>query len=269
MVVAVDERDRHVLVVGEALRAAEAREASADDHDVALVGRGAHGRRVARDDAAAQRGRHVAVTGASRPCGAQRQHSVDEIEALAAVRDQEHRAVAGRREDVAHELGRGARVQMGGRLVEHEDRRAGEQRPRDDEALPLAAGELASLLADERVQPVGEALDPVPDAGRAGARARSRRRRRPGARGGRCRGCSPRTGASPARPPRSRGGHLEAVLAQVATRQRHPSRLGIEEAQQQVRDGGLPGAAGPTSATRSPGSRRRLTPSRAGRRSRG
>ena len=50
MVVAVDERDRHVFVVGEALRAAETREASADDHDVALVGRWSPWSERRRDD---------------------------------------------------------------------------------------------------------------------------------------------------------------------------------------------------------------------------
>ena len=36
----------------------------------------------------------------------------------------------------------------------------------------------------------------------------------------------------------------EGVVAKVALRERHASRFGIEEAQQQVGDGGLPGSAG-------------------------
>ena len=43
---------------------------------------------------------------------------------------------------------------------------------------------------------------------------------------------------------RDRAAHvLLAVVAQVAPRERHAPRLGIEEAQEQVDDGGLPGAA--------------------------
>ena len=38
---------------------------------------------------------------------------------------------------------------------------------------------------------------------------------------------------------------LLAVVAQIAPRERHAPRLGIEEAQEQVDDSGLSGAAGP------------------------
>ena len=40
------------------------------------------------------------------------------------------------------------RVQGAGRLVEHEERRLGQQRPGDGEALPLAAGEVLAALGD-------------------------------------------------------------------------------------------------------------------------
>ena len=50
---------------------------------------------------------------------------------------------------------------MGGGLVEHEHPPVGEQRPRDPEALPLAAGHRAAMLADQGVEAVRECGDPV------------------------------------------------------------------------------------------------------------
>ena len=50
---------------------------------------------------------------------------------------------------------------MRGRLVQEEHGRVGEQRAGEHQALALAAGELRPLLADERVEPVGERGDPV------------------------------------------------------------------------------------------------------------
>ena len=93
--------------------------------------------------------------------GVEADDPVDEVEPFGAMRDQEDRAAVGGVEDVGDErLGRLA-VEMRGRLVEDEHRRIGEERPRDDEALALAAGELRSLLPDERVEAVRERLDPV------------------------------------------------------------------------------------------------------------
>ena len=45
----------------------------------------------------------------------------------------------------------GLRIERGGRLVEHEDRRVAEDRPRDRDALLLAAREAVAALADDRV----------------------------------------------------------------------------------------------------------------------
>ena len=58
-------------------------------------------------------------------------------------------------------------VEMGRRLVEHEHRRIREKRPRDDESLPLTAGELQSLFSDERVEAGRKRLDPVVEPGTA------------------------------------------------------------------------------------------------------
>ena len=90
------------------------------------------------------------------PDRAELHHLVDEVEAFRPVRDQQHAAVVGRRQDVAHEhLGR-LGIEVRGRLVEHEHRCVGEERPGDRQALTLPSGELRAVLADERVEPVGE-----------------------------------------------------------------------------------------------------------------
>ena len=52
-------------------------------------------------------------------------------------------------------------VERGGRFVEDQDARVREDRPRDRDALPLAAGELDSPLADYCVVAVRERLDEV------------------------------------------------------------------------------------------------------------
>ena len=77
--------------------------------------------------------------------------------------DQEHGAVTGGVEDVLDECFRGDRVEVGRRFVQNEQLGSGEQRSRDADPLALAAGELSALLADERVPPVGQRVDPVPD----------------------------------------------------------------------------------------------------------
>ncbi len=77
------------------------------------------------------------------------------------MRDQEDGAVAGRVEDVGDERLRRVRVEVRRRLVEEEHRRVREKGSRDDEPLPLAAGEPPSLLPHERVQPLRKRLDPV------------------------------------------------------------------------------------------------------------
>ena len=127
-------------------------------------------------------------------------------------------------------------VEVRRRLVEHQHRRVGQKRPGEDDSLALAARELAALLADERVEPVRERPDPVSDLGRveralelvvarvwpgqADVVANGRRE-------------EVRVLAGDG----DRRAHvLLAVGAQVVSRERHPAMLGIEEAQQQVRD---------------------------------
>src|SRR5947209_7836573 len=64
----------------------------------------------------------------------------------------------------------GGRVAGRQRIVEHDDARAGDERPRERDALALAAGEVHAALADQRVVAVrqlpGESVDARRDAGR-------------------------------------------------------------------------------------------------------
>ena len=50
---------------------------------------------------------------------------------------------------------------MRGRLVEEQNRGGREQRAGERQALALSAGETVSVLADPRVEAVGERLDPL------------------------------------------------------------------------------------------------------------
>ena len=52
---------------------------------------------------------------------------------------------------------------MGGRLVEHDDRRVLQQQPGDRQALLLAAGQAVAAIADDGVETVGQLRDEVPD----------------------------------------------------------------------------------------------------------
>ena len=52
-------------------------------------------------------------------------------------------------------------VERGGRLVEQKERRVLEERPRDGDALALAAGQLDAALADERAHAVRQILDKI------------------------------------------------------------------------------------------------------------
>ena len=75
--------------------------------------------------------------------------------------DQKDAPAARSGEDVFDQALRGRRVEVRRRFVEHEQRSLGQESPREHDSLTLTAGELASLLADERVEAVREALDPV------------------------------------------------------------------------------------------------------------
>ena len=161
------------------------------------------------------------------------------------MRDQQDRAVTCRRQDVPHERLGCFRVEMRSRLVEQEHRSVGQESPGDRQALALAAGELRALLADQRLEPVGERGDPVADAGAMEGVLELRVGRA-------------RAGEAEVRPDR-RVEHVGVLagegegapqvvlteLAHVATRESHTAFLGVEEAEQEVRHGRLADAARP------------------------
>jgi hypothetical protein len=71
------------------------------------------------------------------PVRFERQHPINLIEPFAPVSDEQHGRLAGGSEHIRHEHeGRGG-IEMGGWLVDHEHRRPREQRPSQDDTLPL------------------------------------------------------------------------------------------------------------------------------------
>ncbi len=64
------------------------------------------------------------------------------------------------------QAGLGRRVEVGGRLVQHEDRGVADDRAGDREAPPLAAAEAQAVVADPRPVAVGQGVDDVRELGR-------------------------------------------------------------------------------------------------------
>ncbi len=167
--------------------------------------------------------------------------------------DQEHRAVVGSFEHVRDECLGGGAVEVCGRLVEDQHRRVGEQRPRDDETLALAARELRALLPDVRVEAVRERLDPRVEASTAQRVVKLVVRR---IRSREAKVLADRRVEDVGLLPREREGPADVLLPQPAdvdAVERDPARLGIEEAQEQVRDRRLPGAARADECQAAPG----------------
>ena len=67
------------------------------------------------------------------------------------VRDHERRPPMAQGAQPILDLGFALGIETGGRFVEHENPRVGENRPRDGDALALAAGQLHAALADDGV----------------------------------------------------------------------------------------------------------------------
>ena len=61
-------------------------------------------------------------------------------------------------------------IDIGGRLVQNDDRRVFQHGARNGNALPLAAGKAGAALADDRIVAVGQRLDEIITAGRLGCR---------------------------------------------------------------------------------------------------
>ena len=75
------------------------------------------------------------------------------------VRDDERRTPLERLAERGGDRRLGGRVERGGRLVEDDHAGVGQQQPGDGEPLPLAAGEPVAALADDGVEPAGQARD--------------------------------------------------------------------------------------------------------------
>ena len=139
-----------------------------------------------------------------------------------------------------------------------------EQRAREHEALSLAARELAPVLADERVEAVGERAAPTPSSWarpRASAIASSVASGRP--RPTFSRMLAENTCASWPATAIARADVLLAVRAQVAAAQRHAALSGSRKRSSRCAIVVLPAPLGPSRATLRPGSSRRATPSSA------
>ena len=182
------------------------------------------------------------------------------------MRDQQHGPAAGGGEDVLDQPLGGRRVEVRGRLVEHEHRRVREQGAREDDPLALAARELAALLADERVEAVRERRAPSPQIARGSERVLDLGVARAGTR-------QPDVladrGREQVRVLAGDGDRAADVLLAVRRAGRAPPsvtrpRSGSRNRSSRLATVVLPAPLGPSSATAAPGSSRRLKPSSAG-----
>ena len=86
------------------------------------------------------------------PPGVQHDDPIGELGRAQPVSHQEHRTSLGESAQVPDDLLLLRRVHRGERVVEHEDRRAADERPRQRHALALTARERQAALADHRVE---------------------------------------------------------------------------------------------------------------------
>ena len=96
--------------------------------------------------------------------------------------DEQRRPPLARADDGVEDLALGLGVEVRGGLVEKEEGRVLEERPREGEALPLAPRELVTLLADPGVEPVRQARHEVVETARGQGRAQLALRPLPGRR---------------------------------------------------------------------------------------
>ena len=106
--------------------------------------------------------RHQHLGRLERKLAGQRDDLVHPLEPFRAVGDEQHGLLGRRVQDVLHQRLRGGRVEVGGRLVEQQNRSACEEGACEHEPLSLAAGEHRPLLPDLRVQAGRERGHPLP-----------------------------------------------------------------------------------------------------------
>ena len=198
--------------------------------------------------------------------GPEREHPVHQLQPLRSMGDQQHGLLGGGAEHVVDQLVRGAGIQVGGRLVEHQHRCVGEQRAGEHDPLPLSAGERLALLADDRVKAVRKLACPLPDPSAAQrlldvAVARSGRARRTLSRMLALNRCE----SWPATEITRRMSACRYSRRSLPASVTRPS-WGSRKRRSRFATVVLPAPLGPTSATLSPGSSASATPSSAGRR---
>ena len=93
---------------------------------------------------------------------------VDLVEPVTLVGDEQDGAALGGLQQVRGERPAGFRVEVGGGLVEDQQRRAGEERAGQREALPFAAGNGCTVGADRGIQAPGKRPDPGQQPGARG-----------------------------------------------------------------------------------------------------
>ena len=87
------------------------------------------------------------------------------------MRDDERRAALHQLLELLLDLALELRVERRSRLVEDQDRRIAQQRPRNRDALPLATRQQRAAVAHHGVEPARQLLGELVDAGRAAAAA--------------------------------------------------------------------------------------------------
>ena len=179
---------------------------------------------------------------------ADRRQAVGDDERRPAVHQPGHRALD---EDL------GPRVDRGGRLVEDEDRRVGEERAGDRQQLLLAGRQVGRVVVDDGVVAVGQRPHEVVDVGGLGGRddlvlggAVAGRRR---CSRGSCRGTATCPGG-PSRTSRRRSSRVRSRVSIAVDRD--PAAVDLVEAHQQVDERRLAGAGRADDGDRLAGRRR-------------
>ena len=182
-------------------------------------GRGARARRRSCRDLAPARARPRGRRARSAPAGGRRAPPC---------------ARATRRRIASSTLALGLAVEVGGRLVEQQQRRVAQERARERDALALAGGEARAALAEHgRRGPAAASRTRLLEPGRGDRRRAPPRSTRRGGRGARSRRSRRRTGAGAAAPTRaarrqaSRSSSASSTLADADR-----ARVGRDEAEQ-------------------------------------
>ena len=134
------------------------------------------------------------------PAGVEHEHAIGVLGGRQPVRDRDHGPPGGQPPQRLGGAPLGRRIDRARRLVQDQQARVGDLRARERDELALADGEGLAPLADRRVEPVGQRVDPVGRGPAPRTPSRRRGRSRRAGRTGRSRGRWRRTGTRPAGP---------------------------------------------------------------------